>query len=70
MDTKTGIPQVCEAVTFAATLLAGLERNPRLDDRDRRQCAQIRAMLEKAEDVLYGRPSQPEPQSVLNPRPS
>lgn len=56
MDDKHGLPQVCEAVTIAAHVLAHLERNPQLDERDRAQCEQVRAMLHRAEQTLYGWP--------------
>lgn len=54
MDEKTGIPQVCEAVTFAASLIAALKRTPQLDQRDRDNCERVQRMLEKAERTLYG----------------
>lgn len=52
---KTGIPLVQEAVTFAASLLATLKRNPQLDPRDQKACQTVQTMLEKAEKVLYGK---------------
>ena len=52
---KAGIPLVCEAVTFAAYLLAQLKRSPRLDDRDKKSCELAQGKLEEAEKVLYGR---------------
>jgi hypothetical protein len=58
---KHGIPAVCEAVTAAAMLLSQFKRQTRpLDDRDRRNCAEVQAMLERAEAVLYGRGPEPD----------
>ena len=54
MDERKGIPAVCEAVTFAAALLAQLKRNTALDDRTRNSCEMIQRMLERAETILYG----------------
>lgn len=52
--TEADRKQVCEAVTFAASLLALLKRRTTVDETDRQACEQIQRMLEAAEKVLYG----------------
>lgn len=57
MEEKTGIPLVQWAVTSAAQLLSQLKTLRALGDRDRDNCATIQKLLERAEAVLYGRPT-------------
>lgn len=56
--TPTTIPdmvsQAAETVTFAATFLAGIEKQTApLDDRDRATARRIRVQLEQVEKLLY-----------------
>lgn len=51
---KQGFALVAEAVTAAASLLALLGQSKDLDERDRRSCAMVRELLERAELVIYG----------------